>query len=58
MEVLKYELEEHQCELEEAMRMEINFDEVRETKDGKKLYRYLRKRRRIVKFLVAVLDKM
>lgn len=47
MEVLR-RIQDIQNELEDALRLEIEYAEVQETKDGKKLLRYLRKRRRVV----------
>lgn len=47
MEVLR-RIQDIQNELEDALRLEIEYAEVQETKEGKKLLRYLRKRRRAV----------
>lgn len=47
MEVLS-KMQDIQTELEDALRLEIEYAEVKETKDGKKLLNYLRKRRRVV----------
>lgn len=58
MEILKRKLQDSQYELEEALRMEINYDEVKETKDGKKLLKYVRKRRRIVNIVSKILDNI
>ena len=57
MEVLK-KLQEEQNDLEDALRMEIAYEEVNETKEGKKLLKYLRKRHRIVNYLIRVLDRI
>lgn len=58
MEILKRKLQNSQSELEEALRMEINYDEVKETKEGKKLLKYVRKRRHIVNGISKILDKI
>lgn len=57
MEVLK-KLQEEQNDLEDAFRMEITYEEVNETKEGKRLLKYLRKRHRIVNYLIRVLDRI
>ena len=56
MEVLK-KLLEQQNSLEDALRMESTPEEVKETKDGKKLLRWIRRRRRVTNRLVRVLSK-
>lgn len=56
MEVLK-KLLEHQDSLEDALRLESIPEEVKETKDGKKLLMWLRHRRRITNRLVKTLSK-
>jgi Mn-dependent DtxR family transcriptional regulator len=48
MEVLKHKLMNSQAELEDALRMEIEYDEVRGTKEGKQLLKWLRRRRKMV----------
>lgn len=58
MEILKRQLQDSQYELEDALRIEINYDEVKETKEGKRLLRYVRKRRRIVNGILKVLDRI
>ena len=56
MEVLK-EILEYRNSLEDALRLESTPDEVKETKDGKKLLKWLRRRRRVTNRLVKVLSK-
>lgn len=58
MEILKYRLYRIQQELEDAIRMEINYDEVKETKYGKQLLKYIRKRHRITNLCIKILDKI
>lgn len=56
MEVLK-RLLECQNSLEDALRLESIPEEVNETKEGKKLLKWLRRRRRVTKRAVKVLSK-
>jgi hypothetical protein len=56
MEVL-VKLQHEQRDFEDALKMEINYEDVKENKDGKKLYNYLKKRRRIVNVCGKILDK-
>jgi hypothetical protein len=56
MEVLK-RLLECQNSLEDALRLESIPGEVNETKEGKKLLKWLRRRRRVTKRVVKVLSK-
>ena len=56
MEIVNLLLEQ-QDTLEDALRLESTPEEVKETKDGKKLLRWLRHRRRITNCLVKVLSK-
>jgi hypothetical protein len=56
MEVLK-KLLEQQDSLEDALRLESTPEEVKETKDGKKLLDWLRRRRRLTNRLVKALSK-
>ena len=44
-----------QDELEDALRIEIDYEEVKETKYGKKLLKYLRQRRRAVNRVFKIL---
>lgn len=57
MEILK-ELCATQEALEDALRLEITPEGVKETKEGKRLLRYLRRRRRMVNQIVKVLNKI
>lgn len=56
MEILN-KLLEQQDTLEDALRLESTPEEVKETKDGKKLLRWLRRRRRMTNCLAKVLSK-
>jgi hypothetical protein len=56
MEILKKFLEQ-QDSLEDALRLESTPEEVKETKDGKKLLKWLRRRRRVTNRFVKVLSK-
>lgn len=56
MEILK-EILEYQDSLEDALRLESTPEEVQETKDGKKLLKWLRRRRRVINRLVKALSK-
>ena len=56
MEVLK-KLLEYQDSLEDALRLESIPEEVNETKDGKKLLKWLRRRRRITNRFIKALSK-
>ena len=53
MEILK----QIQQELEDALKLEIDYEQVKETKDGKKLLSYLRKRRRIIDSISKILER-
>lgn len=57
MEVLSRRLYNSQCELEDALRMEITRAEVKQTREGRKLFGWLRKRRRVILRVLDVLDK-
>ena len=56
MEVLS-KMQDIQTELEDALRLEIEYAEVKETRDGKKLLSYLRRRRRVVNRIVNILNR-
>ena len=47
-----------QDSLEDALRLESTPEEVKETKEGKGLFKYLRWRRRMVNRITKVLKKM
>ena len=57
MEVLK-RLRASQDALEDALRLESTPEEVKETKDGKKLLRWIRRRRRVTDRLTKVLENI
>lgn len=54
MEVLN-KIQAIQYELEDALRMEIDYEDVKATKDGKRLFKYLRRRRRIIGRFLKIL---
>jgi hypothetical protein len=56
MEVLSKILE-YQDSLEDALRLESTPEEVKETKDGKKLLKWLRRRRRATNRIVKILSR-
>ena len=58
MEILINKLQDSQNNLEYALQMEINYEEVKDTKEGQQLLGYLRKRRRVVNRLVKTLGKI
>ncbi len=58
MEVLSRRLYNSQCELEDALRMEITRAEVKQTKEGKKLFGWLRKRRRVILRILDALERI
>ena len=58
MEILKDRLYNIQKELEDAFRIETTYAEAKSIKYGRKLLNYLRKRRRIVVFVLNVLDRI
>lgn len=56
MEILN-KLLKQQDSFEDALRLESIPEEVKETKDGKKLLKWLRRRRRVTNRIVRVLSK-
>lgn len=48
----------YQNALEDALRLESTPKEVKETKEGKKLLRYVRWRHRMVNFIAKILKKI
>ena len=58
MEILTISLLRIQNELEDALRMESTPEEVKETKEGKRLLKYLRRRRRITNRLAKALNNI
>lgn len=54
MEVLN-KMQAIQYELEDALRMEIDYEDAKATKDGKRLLKYLRRRRRIIGRFIKIL---
>jgi hypothetical protein len=57
MEILN-KLRESQNTLEDALRLEVTPEEVKETQEGRRLLRYLRWRRRITNHLAKGLSKI
>ncbi len=47
-----------QYALEDALRLESTPEEIKETKDGKKLLKWIRRRRRMINRLAKVLKKI
>ena len=47
-----------QVDLEDALLLECSLDEAKETDDGRKLVRYLKKRRRIVLRALRLLERV
>jgi hypothetical protein len=58
MEILKIRLYTIQRELEEAIKLEIDYDEVKETRYGNKLLKYIRKRHKITNLCIKILDRI
>lgn len=56
MEILS-KLLDNQDSLEDALRLESTPEEVKETKYGRKLFRWIRRRRRVTNRVVKVLSK-
>ena len=54
MEALRKILD-HQCELEDALKLECTSEEIKETKFGKDLLKYVRRRGRLVRRCVKML---
>ena len=57
MEVLIRKLQAHQQSLEDALRVETTPEEIRETKYGRRLLKYVRRRHRAVNRVVKILGK-
>ena len=57
MEVLKHKIMDSQADLEDALRMEINYEDVRGTKEGKQLLKWLRRRRKLVESFYKCIGK-
>lgn len=58
MEVLIKRLQEHQLVLEDMLRLETTPDEIQETKYGRQLLKYVRRRRSIINRVVKILSKI
>lgn len=56
MEILK-KLLEYQDSLEDALRLESTPEEIKKAKDGKRLLRWLRRRRRLTNRFVRIFSK-
>ena len=57
MEALIRKLSAYQDSLEDALRLESIPEEINETKDGKKLLKWLRQRRRVTNYCVRILSR-
>lgn len=57
MEILN-RLWEIQDALEDVLRLESTPEEIKETKEGRDLFRYLRRRRRVVNHITRILKKI
>ena len=58
MEILTRRLSKIQNDLEDALRLESTPEEVKETKEGKRLLNYLRRRRKLTNRLVKTLNNI
>jgi hypothetical protein len=58
MKVLLDKIYDTQVDLEDALLLECSLDEAKETADGRKLIRYLKKRRRIVLRALRMLERV
>lgn len=58
MEVLINKLNEYQSSLEDALRLETTLKEIKETKYGKQLFKYIKHRRRIVNIVTKMLEEI
>ncbi len=58
IEILMDRIYDSQLELEDALLLECSLDEAKETTEGRKLIRYLKKRRRIVLLALRMLEKV
>ena len=58
MEVLIRKLQNYQQTLEDTLRLETTPEEIQETKYGKRLLKYVRRRRRAVDRVVKILSKI
>ena len=57
MEVLIRRLQDYQETLEDMLRLETTPEEIKETKYGRRLLRYVRRRHRVVNRVVKILSK-
>jgi hypothetical protein len=58
MEALMRNIYNSQLDLEDALLLESSLDEAKDTDDGRKLIRYLKKRRRIINRVLNLLEKL
>lgn len=58
IEILMDRIYDSQLELEDTLLLECSLDEAKETAEGRKLIRYLKKRRRIVLLALRMLEKV
>lgn len=57
MEVLIRKLQDYQETLEDTLRLETTPEEIMETKDGRQLLKYVRRRRHVIDRVVKILSK-
>lgn len=58
MEVLIRRLQDYQVSLEDTLRLETTPEEIEETKYGKRLLKYVRRRRRAIDKVVKILGNI
>ena len=58
MEVLIRKLKDNQQALEDTLRLETTPEEIGETKYGRRLLKYVRRRRRVINRVVKILSKI
>ena len=57
METLMDRIYDSQCDLEDALLLECALEDVKNDPDGRKLLRYLRRRRIRIRFVLNLLEK-
>lgn len=58
MEILIRNLQDHQQSLEDALRLETTPKEVEETDYGRQLFKYVKRRHRVIEQAIKILGKM
>lgn len=56
MEILR-KLQDSQSAFEDTLRIEINYEEIKDTKDGKRMLSWVRRRRKVVDRMCRMLRK-